>query len=315
MAQMWRPARFLLALGLLHEAASLQQDRCQSAADCSLAGTCNAAGQCDCFAGFLPPDCGGLALGESQRAWLPDNKTTWGGSPIKDSDGIFHMYAAMNRWGSVDSWPNSSVIVHTTSTSPAGPYGNHTIILGNRSTDFFDGSAVQNPVALQLRDGSLALYYVGLSCHISSTGYSSRDCEDSANSSLGVAHAPSPYGPWTRSDSSILSAARPISYEGDALANPAALQQDDGSILLSYRGRHDEVLAMATAPHWSGPYTRVDKPGNSVFPYACEVQYCNDTICLGDKTKLTGAVRDINSRHKASPSDKVKCLEDPSCLD
>ena len=87
---------------------------------------------------------------------------------------------------------------------------------------------MQNPVALQLRDGSVALYYVGLSCHISSTGYSSRDCEDSANSSLGVAHAPSPYGPWTRSDSSILSAARPITYEGDALANPAVLQQDDG---------------------------------------------------------------------------------------
>ena len=84
-----------------------------------------------------------------------------------------------------------------------------------------------------------------------------------------------------------------------------------GSILLSYRGRHDEVLAMATAPHWSGPYTRVDKPGSSVFPYACEVQYCNDTICLGDKTRLAGAVRDINSRHKALPSDKFKCLEDP----
>ena len=201
--------------------------------------------------------------------------------------------------------------MHATSTSPAGPYGNHTIIIGNRSKDYFDGDAVQNPVALQLQDGSVALYYVGLSCRMSSTGYSARDCEDSANSSLGVAHAPSPYGPWTRSDASILSAARPIGYEGDALANPAVLQQDDGSILFAYRGRHDELLAMASAPHWSGPYTRVELAGASVFPYACEVQYCNSTICLGDKTRLTGAVHDISSWHKSVPSDKFKCLEDP----
>jgi hypothetical protein len=29
--------------------------------------------------------------------------------------------------------------------------------------------------------------------------------------------------------------------EGDALANPAVWQEDDGSILFAYRGRHDEV--------------------------------------------------------------------------
>ena len=91
----------LLLLGLLRAAGSAPS--CQTAFDCSLAGTCNAAGQCDCFAGFLPPDCGGLALGESRRAWLPENQTTWGGSPIKFADGMFHLYAAMNRWGSVDS--------------------------------------------------------------------------------------------------------------------------------------------------------------------------------------------------------------------
>ena len=37
-----------------------------------------------------------------------------------------------------------------------------------------------------------------------------RDCEDSANSSLGVAHAPGPDGPWTRMDLPILSSLRPV---------------------------------------------------------------------------------------------------------
>jgi hypothetical protein len=217
----------LLVLSLVIMCASLSVVSslpCKTAEDCSLAGTCNAAGQCDCFPGFLPPDCGALALGGSQRAWLPDkNRTTWGGSPIKGSDGTYHLFAAMNRYGTVDTWPNSSVIVHATSARPGGPYGNHSIILGNRSADFFDGNAVQNPVAVQLQDRSVALFYVGLTCQISESGYSSNDCLDSANSSLGVAHAPSPYGPWTRSDTSML-AADPTTFEGDSLANPAAIQ-------------------------------------------------------------------------------------------
>eukprot|EP01046_Picozoa_sp_COSAG06_P019389 COSAG06_NODE_1381_length_9623_cov_5.227320_2_plen_71_part_00 len=54
--------------------------------------------------------------------------------------------------------------MHATSTVAGGPYLNHTVILGNRSADFFDGNAVQNPVAIVLQDQSIALYYVGLTC-------------------------------------------------------------------------------------------------------------------------------------------------------
>ena len=65
----------------------------------------------------------------------------------------------------------------------------------------------------------MALYYVGLSCAgpWRKGRYSQNDCEDSANSSLGVAHAPGPYGPWTRMENPILRAAMPMSDEGDAL--------------------------------------------------------------------------------------------------
>ena len=99
---------------------------------------------------------------------------------MKDRDGVYHLYASLNRWGSVDDWENSSVIVHATSQAAAGPFENYTVILGPRSPDYFDGDAVQNPVVLQLDDGSLALYYVGLSCRMSPDGYTSADCEASS---------------------------------------------------------------------------------------------------------------------------------------
>ena len=52
---------------------------------------------------------------------------------------------------------------------------------------------------------------------------------------------------------------------GDALANPAVYQEDDGTIFFAYRGRHDEVLPIASAPHWSGPFTRIHPAGASAY--------------------------------------------------
>ena len=72
-------------------------------------------------------------------------------------------------------------------------------------------------------------------------------------------------------------------------------QEDDGSLLLAFRGRHDEVLPIATAPHWSGPYTRLLPAGVSIFPSGCAPQFCNGSICHDDRSLLTGIdVRDIS---------------------
>ena len=76
--------------------------------------------------------------------------------------------------------PNVSAVVRATSQHADGPYStNYSMILPRRSPDFFDGDATQNPVVLSLRDGSLALYYVGCSCAGPSRGgpYSWKDCQ------------------------------------------------------------------------------------------------------------------------------------------
>jgi hypothetical protein len=69
-----------------------------------------------------------------------------------------------------------------------------------------------------------------------------------------------------------------------------------------------QVLPIATAPHWSGPYTRVRPAGASAFPSGCAPQFCNGSICHDDKSLLSGSdVRDI-SRPQVGD---FKCLEDP----
>merc|ERR1712185_219707 len=104
-------------------------------------------------------------------------------------------------------------------------------------------------------------------------------------------------------DHSILSHTVPVGLEGDALANPAAWQEDDGSILFAYRGRHDEVLPMATAKHWSGPYTRLESPypGRSTFPSGCAPLVCNGTKCSSDADapqRLQGKLQHLGSATK-----------------
>ena len=133
-------------------------------------------------------------------------------------------------------------------------------------------------------------------------------------------------GPWTRSDRTILAAARPLGFEGDATANPAAWEQDDGSVLFAYRGRHDEVaplllywrrlcccplahteiyaavsdgqvqvLPLATAPSWRGPYQRLLRNGSSAFNSSCSTQLCNATICL-DRMEAGPGIFNISQR-------------------
>lgn len=93
------------------------------------------------------------------------------------------------------------------------------------------------------------------------------------------------------------------------------IQREDGSILMAYRGRHDEVLPLATAPHFDGPFTRVYPRGQSAFPSACSTQLCNGTLCSNDPWRLSGETHDISARHSQTPYlELFKCLEDPFLL-
>lgn len=79
--------------------------RCRTDEDCALSGTCNvAAGACTCYPGFSSPDCGALDIKPTDvsNGWKPKGFTTWGGSPIRVGK-TFHLYAALNRWGTVDT--------------------------------------------------------------------------------------------------------------------------------------------------------------------------------------------------------------------
>ena len=71
---------------------------------------------------------------------------TWGGSLVRDDDGLIHMYASelTNECGILHYCSNSRVI-HLTAESPLGPYVRRGVALGPREPPFFDSGAVHGP--------------------------------------------------------------------------------------------------------------------------------------------------------------------------
>lgn len=85
-----------------------------------------------------------------------------------------------------------------------------------------------------------------------------------ANQCIGVAFADSPLGPWQRFDQPILSP-RPGHWDALFTTNPAALIEDDGTVLLYYKsasGPDDKLMyGVAKAKAWDAEYQRVvDQP-------------------------------------------------------
>lgn len=86
---------------------------------------------------------------------------------------------------------------------------------------------------------------------------------------MGLAHAPSPLGPWTRPNRTILPPS-PSGFEANFVCNPALLQLPSGGLALVYRGGSDWGYGVCTTPSWDGDCVRT--PVNA---------FGNDTRWLG----------------------------------
>jgi hypothetical protein len=72
---------------------------CVTALDCSLGGQC-LGGRCRCYSAWVGPNCSVLNLVAARNIHAferPSNQSSWGGSVIRDEDGLYHMYAGKNR--------------------------------------------------------------------------------------------------------------------------------------------------------------------------------------------------------------------------
>jgi hypothetical protein len=202
----------------------------------------------------------------------------WCGSAVKGEDGRFHLFAS--RWPKWlpmhPGWLVASEIVRASSDTPEGPYSFEEVVLPARGAEYWDGRSTHNPHIVKHNDMYL-LYYMG-STHplpepVAGDGYGLDDPRcivARANKRIGLAIAPSVFGPWKRLDEPIITT-RPGKFDSFLTSNPAPCVDTDGSVLLIYKARRYEgsmhgkmMIGAARADHYEGPYRVVSE--DPVFP-------------------------------------------------
>ena len=242
---------------------------CASAFDCGgLNGRCLANSTCACSPGWQGANCAALKfVPSSARVAFPTALWTWGGSPIVDDGGVYHLFASemSNLCGILHYCVNSRVI-HLVSPNATGPYERREIALAPRRREW-DNGAVHGISVHRLPNKTYALLYMGsmqpaLSHQPNCTPGSN---DSSANTTLGsragrrigVATAETLSGPWRRQHSPLFGPDA-AAWDDIDVSNPSPIIAKDGSIVMLYkgRGRHTQHVGLAFAPAIDGPYTR-----------------------------------------------------------
>lgn len=200
----------------------------------------------------------------------------WCGSVIKGEDNRYHMFAS--RWKKTQpmhpGWLFGSEIVRASSDTPEGPYTFEEVVLTSRGQQYWDGMCVHNPHITKQGD-QYVLYYIGTTYPFPAPSDDDRVSVNDlrtdvarAGKRIGIATAPSVFGPWKRYNEPILKP-RPDQFDNLYVSNPAPCTNPDGSITMVYKScgvrpgpdyptGHIHGLmqfGVATAPNFSGPYT------------------------------------------------------------
>jgi predicted GH43/DUF377 family glycosyl hydrolase len=207
-----------------------------------------------------------------------DGFYVWGGSVVKGSDGLYHMF--YSRWKSelgFSAWVTHSEIAHAVSGSPTGPFKYKDTSLPPRGKEYWDGLCTHNPT-IHSFDGKYYLYYMG------NTGdgkaMKSLNWVHRNNQRIGVAVSDSPYGPWMRADEPLIDVSKDkTAWDALAVNNPSVTRMKDGRILMVYKavarrqplpfgGPVSHLAAISSNP--SGPFEKLGKPifgvAGSMFP-------------------------------------------------
>ena len=190
----------------------------------------------------------------------------WCGSCVRGEDGRYHLFAS--RWkkelGFGVHWLFNCEIVRASSDVPEGPYRYEETVLGRRDRSFFEGMNQHNP-HIQYWDGNYYLYYMGTTYGGPIPGPgdevpSERALETWNNKRIGLAVAPSVFGPWKRIDSPLLEP-RPGKWDCTVTTNPAVAILPDGKTYMLYKSREYAgstlKLGVAVADRPDGPFRRL----------------------------------------------------------
>ena len=250
---------------------------CTEDVDCSLNGVCNAQKECTCDPGWIGSACTTLQLAPAEpNSGIIDWPTSsWGGLAVLDpnNSSLFHFFYSRFVSGcGLLCWVNASECVRAEGPSATGPFVDVEVVLGVFCT---------NPTVRRSPDGTYVLWYIGQNdpgrahnCSTSSQVCSSNNpplLPTDGREFVTYMSSPHPAGPWTPRGSAAFTGIG-SGWLG-WVSNPSVHFFPNGSALLAFRSKvmpggnnasqrvGEEVIGLATAPHWSGPYTlAVDHP-------------------------------------------------------
>ena len=206
-------------------------------------------------------------------------QSRWGGAAVRGDDGLYHLFfTELVQNCSLHNFQLASRVVHATAPEATGPFARRGVALG---VEAHNPQVYRNPAAA---GGGFLLFTMGTvgqpeECAVNCTGtgdgfprtyppgpptcpcraprppnktVAARGGDTAGCAPTSVAHAATPFGPWTQ---------YPDVVPGHS--NPSAVLFANGSVLLAVR--HDGTsiyddcsIRIFTAPHFKGPYTQVN---------------------------------------------------------
>ena len=203
------------------------------------------------------------------------NYYNWGGSIIKDNDGLYHLfYSRWRRSYTFNGWLTASEIAHATSTNSSGPWKYKETVLKGRGNGYWDAITAHNP-KIKYFEGKFFLYYIAT--NMGNKAYTDEDIIISnekklsndtwktlrTNQRTGVAISSSINGPWEREESPLIEPSGPIA---NITVNPAITKGKNGIYYLIIKGDkpnekrfiRNQAIAISKSP--TGPFSMQDNP-------------------------------------------------------
>ena len=274
---MWILLLVLLSLSpsSLHAAiARLASPVCKegSETDCSLNGVCNSEGVCVCDPGWKGDKCNQLRLKppnkEEPYGYYNASMPTWGGDVIYEK-GVYHAFLTAKGYNTPpydgsDSYYCNTAIVRLEGTSPAGPFKFAEVVL---PVYHHETHAIKAP------DGTILIYMIKYDGAGHVPDLLSDACLEPVCHNFNISHnviamawSKSVYGPWE--EKVILDPWPGPTNRTSWLCQtncPSVTFAPNGTAIMALRSVQcdesnpnddtKEKIAIATAPHWSGPYS------------------------------------------------------------